>query len=45
VITGATSPEQVRENLKAEEVVARLDSDAMNRIADVISVVKETEDE
>jgi len=36
VITGASRPEQVTENMKALEVVPKLTSDAMNRIEDVL---------
>ncbi len=32
VITGASRPEQVRENMKAAEIVAKLDGAAMQRI-------------
>jgi aryl-alcohol dehydrogenase-like predicted oxidoreductase len=32
VITGASRPEQVRENMKAAEVIAKLDDAAMKRI-------------
>lgn len=36
VITGATRPEQVEENMKASEVVSKLDSDVMDRIDKVL---------
>ena len=36
VITGASKPEQVVENMKAADVLQRLDSDAMGRIEDVL---------
>ena len=36
VITGATRPEQVNENMKAEEVVQRLDLDAMEKIDGIL---------
>jgi len=36
VITGATRPEQVVENMKASEVVSKLDSDVMDRIDKVL---------
>lgn len=36
VITGATKPEQVTENMKALEVVPKLDSDVMDRIEAVL---------
>ena len=45
VITGATSPEQVAENMKAEDVLPRLDSGAMERIEEVIGGIQETEEE
>jgi voltage-dependent potassium channel beta subunit len=45
VITGATSPEQVAENVKAEEVLPKLDSGAMKRIEEVIEGIQETEEE
>jgi aryl-alcohol dehydrogenase-like predicted oxidoreductase len=45
VITGATSPEQVAENMKAEDVLPRLDSGAMKRIEEVIGGIQETEEE
>ena len=35
VITGASRPEQVRENMKAAEVIAKLDDTAMKRIDDI----------
>jgi voltage-dependent potassium channel beta subunit len=35
VITGASRPEQVRENMKAVDVIAKLDEAAMKRIADI----------
>jgi len=44
VITGASRPEQVTENMKAIEVVSKLNSDAMGRI-DVILGNKPTFDE
>lgn len=36
VITGATRPEQVIENMKAEEVVQKLDDNAMEKIDQVL---------
>ncbi len=46
VITGATSPEQVAENMKAEEVLTRLDSAAIARVEDVIrGIPEEPEDD
>jgi len=36
VITGATRPEQVVENMKASEVVSKLDSEVMDRIDKVL---------
>ncbi len=45
VITGATSPEQVAENMKAEEVLPKLDSGVMKRIEEVIGGIQETEEE
>ncbi len=36
VITGASRPEQVRENMAALEVLARLDDDVMDRIDDIV---------
>ncbi|HET7404641.1 MAG TPA: aldo/keto reductase, partial [Candidatus Bathyarchaeia archaeon] len=36
VITGASRPEQVVDNMKAEEVVDRLNSDTMDRIEKVL---------
>jgi aryl-alcohol dehydrogenase-like predicted oxidoreductase len=44
VITGASRPEQVTENMEAIEVVSKLNSDAMGRI-DVILGNKPTFDE
>jgi voltage-dependent potassium channel beta subunit len=37
VITGASRPEQVRENMKALDVVAKLDDDVMLRIEEVLA--------
>jgi aryl-alcohol dehydrogenase-like predicted oxidoreductase len=36
VITGATRPEQVVENMKSPEVVSKLDSEIMDRIDKVL---------
>jgi aryl-alcohol dehydrogenase-like predicted oxidoreductase len=36
VITGATTPEQVKENMQAIEVVPKLDADITQRIDDVL---------
>jgi voltage-dependent potassium channel beta subunit len=36
VITGASKPEQVRENVKALDIVARLDDDAMGKIENIL---------
>jgi aryl-alcohol dehydrogenase-like predicted oxidoreductase len=36
VITGASKPKQVRENMKAAEVVGRLTSDVMQRIEKIL---------
>jgi voltage-dependent potassium channel beta subunit len=43
VITGATSPEQVNENVKAAEAVPRLDSDVMKRIEGLLAGVPQIE--
>lgn len=45
VITGASRPEQVVENMKAVDVVAKLDSNAMEKIANVLKNAPESEDE
>jgi voltage-dependent potassium channel beta subunit len=44
VITGATSPEQVRENMKAVEVQEKLNSSVMARIELIIGDVEEEEE-
>jgi voltage-dependent potassium channel beta subunit len=44
VITGATSPGQVAENMKAEEVLPKLDAGAMERIEEVIGGIQEEEE-
>jgi aryl-alcohol dehydrogenase-like predicted oxidoreductase len=36
VITGASKPEQVRENMKAGEVVGKLTDEVMQRIEEIL---------
>ena len=45
VITGATRPEQVTENMKAEEVAQNLDIETMKRIDDILGNKPEVEEE
>ena len=44
VITGASRVEQVRENMKAEEVVTRLTPEVMGRIEEIFGLPKEEEE-
>src|SRR5437588_7959051 len=44
VMTGASRPEQVVENMKAIDVVAKLDSGVMERIDEVLGNRPDTED-
>ncbi len=45
VITGASRPEQVEENMKAEEVLPKLDSDTMERIEAVVGNKPKSEED
>ena len=45
VITGASKPEQVEENMKAIDAVERLDSDIMSRIEEVLDNKPEPEED
>jgi len=45
VITGATRPEQVSENMKAEEVVEKLDQNAMDKLDEILGNKPTTEEE
>lgn len=45
VITGASRPEQVKENMKAMEAVQRLDQDVMARIEEVLKNKPEAEED
>jgi aryl-alcohol dehydrogenase-like predicted oxidoreductase len=44
-ITGASKPEQVTENMKAAEVVAGLDTKAMERIDEILGNKPEEDEE